>query len=383
MQSTTFSLDGVEYCFLVILCGILYRIYKDFNKNDVAIRSLNYFNLISILIVLSNLKTAGMVYGFFFSAIFCFFISFARFKQFKRVLVNLGIALVLSVGVFGFNPYITNIINYGHPLYPVYGSKAISFQENTPSNYREKSNIEIFVSSLFFKTSDVFVDGEGEPAEFKIPLTYSEDEIKSYSNPQLKKGAFGVLFGGIFILTMLCFLWSVAINYRDILEHNHYHSGKQNSTAIKLLFAPLIVFLVLLFSFILTKTSSTHRYIPHLWLFVSLVLMYCFHTRYALIRVFASFIILLCFINTLTMSISYFSNQIRVSNEATGVFNEFKNSGDSYSVYYLWTSSVRQLFYDKNIPVTNQVTGNEDCEGQTPPFIGLAFSGTQICLIKK
>jgi hypothetical protein len=383
VQSTTFSLDGVEYCFLVILFGVLYRIYKDFDRSDPAIQSLNFFNLISVLIVLSNLKTAGMVYGFFFSTIFCFFIALARFKQFKQVFTNLSIALVLAVGVFGFNPYITNIINYAHPLYPVYGPKAMSFQENTPSNFRDKSNVEIFVSSLFFKTSEVFVDGDGEPAEFKLPFTFSQDEIKSYTNPQLKKGAFGVLFGGIFILTMVCFVWSVIINYRDVLEHNHYHSGKQSPAAIKLLFAPLVVFLVLLFSFILTKTSSTHRYIPHLWLFVALILVYCFHTRYTLIRVFASFIIFLCFVNALFMSIIYFSNQIKVSEYANKVFNDFLTSGDSYSVYYLQTPSVRQLFYDKKIPVSNQVVASEECEGQTPPFLELSFSGTQICLIKK
>ncbi len=383
VQSTTASLDGVLYFLIVILCGVLFQIYKEF-ENPSTQKYLNYFNLGATFIILSNIKLAGMIYGLLFISSFGLLVLLIKSRHLIELATVSIISLFLAVVVFGFNPYITNAIDYKNPLYPVFGPNAISFQENTPSNYRDKSNLEVFAGGLFFKSSDVFPDADsGEPAELKLPFTVYDSELKSFANPQIKKGGLGLFTGGITILVLICFICTLIYNYHDVLNHNHHDSGKQNSRVLKKIFIPIFIFGVFFISFILTKTSSTLRYIPHIWLLFVMILAFGLYTKNLQLKIFSVVIIAICFINTITMASTYFDNQIKISSTVTSTFNQMRFSGDNYQLYYGYSSSLRQYMYDNQISTVGSTQLQDDCWYTQNPFYQLSYSLVQVCVLKK
>ena len=58
-------------------------------------------------------------------------------------------ALIFSVCIIGFNPYVTNTINNGNPLYPLAGKDKIDIMTpNTPASFRYDGQFEKLIKSL-------------------------------------------------------------------------------------------------------------------------------------------------------------------------------------------------------------------------------------------
>jgi hypothetical protein len=379
VQTTSIALDGVLYYLLVILCAILLRIYFNAEKT----LNFDYFALITTLIVLCNAKTSGMVYSVIILGSLIVYAGVTQSKYFVNLLVSTCVGLFLGVAIFGFNPYLTNTYYHGNLLYPVLGSSTISFDENTPSNYRSKTSTEIFFSGLFFQSNDIFRDGPQEPAILKLPFTINKGELESLKNPQLKKGGLGPLFGGIAVLATICFITSMVYNYRKVLSHNHYLDGKQDSKVLGKLFVPIYVVAVFVLSFVITKNSSTLRYIPHIWILISFMIGYCIYTRNTIIRTFAFVVLLICMFNTALVSTIYFSNQIATSQEADARMTNMLGSGDTYNIYFASSSSTRQILRDNNIPVINSQTVIDSCWYYAGQYSLMPFNETQVCILTK
>lgn len=113
----------------------------------------------------------------------------------------------------GFNPYITNFLSFGNPLYPMSSKnylKGLGFgklnllQNSTNANiqeniyfYQTASNIYgewqplQFLKSLFSKTAHV---NNQIAAEFKFPGFFSRAEFEYFTNPDPRMGGFGPIF---------------------------------------------------------------------------------------------------------------------------------------------------------------------------------------------
>ncbi|MBC7471783.1 MAG: hypothetical protein H7196_00755 [candidate division SR1 bacterium] len=353
MQSTTLNLDGLLYSLLIITFTVLFFLYRSF-KDKTLPQGLYFALLVMLIIITTNVKTAGLVYSLIFTLAFGIYILMTRVKKLVYYIPVVFCSFILAIGVFGYNPYMTNALIQGNILYPTYGRNSYSYKENTPSNYRNKSNIEVFIHSLFFATDDKFLDGEGEAAVIKLPFVVSNSEIKSLTNSQLKKGGFGPLFSGTLVCILLAYLLAVGSQFKELTEHNPYTSKSQNP---KILYGAGIVFMlsvIFFLSFTLTNTSNTVRYIPHLWFLLGIYLVYIFTTKYQVARMVGILAIVVGFVNIFIVSYFYFSTQIIESIDINKNITNFVYSGDSYKVNFGYHTSTRQLFNEHQIPYKGQ-----------------------------
>jgi hypothetical protein len=352
VQATTLNLDGQIYGFLLILFCTLYSLYISFDINS-KLTYVYCVNIVALLITLINVKTAGLVYGLFFFGAFILYTLFTNFKEWKNLAITLFSGIVLGCCLFGYNPYITNLRTFGNALYPQFGSYSFDYTENTPSNFRDKNNLQIFFSSIFFETSEVFVDGPNEPAKFKLPFTVYESELNALRSSQLKKGAFGPMFSGIFILSLIAFMFALGRYYVDITMNNPYTNTYLSFKSISGLITVVLITSVSMISFILTKTSNTYRYIPHLWALIILWLLFSYQSKGLIARIISIVVILLILVNSIIMCNLYFGYQIEKSQEISKSFENWKNSGDSYVFDFGYHTSTRELLMENNIAFKN------------------------------
>jgi hypothetical protein len=382
IQSTTASLDGLIYYLQVIFFGILYLIYKEF-KDKTPYQYFHYLNLAATIAVIVNVKTAGLVYSIFFLFMFGLYTLLIHFKEFQKILLAGILGLVIGVVALGFNPYLNNIIYHKNILYPVFGNNESALYQNTPSNYRDKGNFEIFVKSIFFKTDNVFLDGEGEPAQLKLPFTWDASELESLKDPELKKGGDGPFFSGGLLIAIVAFILAIAHHYSRILRHNPFFDTKQNSEAIRTIFLVLFVLLSFTLSFILTKTSSTLRYIPHIWIFVTIFLVFALNAKYFWSRLFAWISVIILVINVGFVTIYYFKEQIESSQKSIIAVQNLKDSGDNYEVNFGLSTGTRQLLREQGAFYTYNKNLDEVCPDVGGSYQFIRANQTQICLIKK
>ena len=362
VQSTTLNLDGQVYGFMILLFATMFHLYKSYT--DKSEKSwIYYVNIFIILTVLINIKTAGLVYGVLFFMAYGLFVAIENHREIKRLLITFITSIVVGIGVLGFNPYITNIQLYGNPLFPQFGENSFNYSENTPSNYRDRNNVQVFLSSLFFKTDQVFLDGEGEEAELKLPFTVYESEIDSLKNSQLKKGGLGPLFSGSLILAFIAWLLSLTDFYTNLISGNILHNKKIDTKNIKYIITSLFLTAVFFVTFVLTKTSNTFRYIPHLWLIVGIWIGYGFYAKKIGSKTFATIALLTGIVNSIMFSTVYFANQIENDRLYDQNIATLKESGDSYELYFENHTPTRVILNENNIDYEKSTE-----EIQCPPF---------------
>ena len=259
------SLLWILFCFFMIA----------FHKFDKVI----WVSLFAFIILLINVKTAGLIYFIISSVCFLIILNLRRREDLSKIFLPIILGFLVAVTIFGFNPYLTNTNAHKNPVFPSLDKKAFDFTENTPKNYRGKSNIEIFVSSIFFATDRDFSEKNSEGAVIKNPLSISANEIDSLRVGAIKKGGFGPLFAASFLAVLLPLLL-IAIKslkgfkLKKIVWFDH--DTEKWHFDIKTGHIYIIFTLFVFGSCIMTSTSNTFRYIPQFWLWCVVSLGYIF-----------------------------------------------------------------------------------------------------------
>jgi hypothetical protein len=226
-QFFTYYVDGVMGMLIIILLFTCMEYEQSQNITDL-------FIIIAVSVFSINTKFTGFICGFILIA---YIIKQIILKKYKMMLIFVctGFAiLMISVLFIGYNPYITNLINYGHPFYPLYGNKTINI---IPDDWTKGFNtIKGFFSLFFLDYSEKNMPFNPDKlAGLKLQNTY--DSIV---------GGFGVLFIEICILFILVYFITIK-NKKSIYK--------------KLLFPMLI----LLFISIIMPANRWARYIPFFW----------------------------------------------------------------------------------------------------------------------
>ena len=159
-------------------------------------------------------------------------------------LVAAGVA---GICIIGFSPYASNILNYGHPFYPLMGAEDTRdiMQGNTPEFLEGMNHLEAFLFSLFAETHSGF---EQLPS-LKLPFMVSPSEIRTSGGPDVRIAGFGPLFSaGVFLATPAGLAAAWIFRRR------------------KLVTVPLIVAAALFFLAAIFPESWWARYVPYLWL---------------------------------------------------------------------------------------------------------------------
>ena len=198
---------GLTIIMIIYCLNIQNEDYKYMSKRETL------FILAASIIWSINIKFTGLVYAAIICATFYVYILIKKYKTGKEVFISelklqtifYIVTLIISFMVVGYSSYVLNLVHNGNPLYPLYGDEAVQNigVKEAPKSFQSKNRIETFLISIFSKGENVsaswVTENVVEP-KLKIPFTFSKEEIKNYTIPDIRMGGFGPLFSGAFII---------------------------------------------------------------------------------------------------------------------------------------------------------------------------------------
>ena len=281
MQMFTYYNDMLIYSFIIILLICMQNIIE--NKNIKT----NYLLLFFSICILINIKFTGLAYAGFIMVIYYIYIIFKKQLREKNIkfMTFLGIiSVIIGIFLIGSSTYVKNFIDHGHPLYPLFGeNKQDIMTSNQPAIFSQMNRIEKFIYANFSKSQNLTAYQQENPT-LKIPLTYTEAELYQLSIPDLRIGGFGVLFGGILIISIIVIIIGL---------YFLYFKNKKLFAQIGIIIGTITLLILIL------DESWWARYMPQLYVvpIVAILILYIFKGRKINI-IMLSLISILLIINT-------------------------------------------------------------------------------------
>jgi hypothetical protein len=235
-QLFSFMADGCLASLLVILVGQMIILTHALSRWDAL-------QLCIAAVLLGNVKYTGLVYQFVLGVPWLLFFLWKWRDRAKAVFLSAGVILLLTVFVFGYNPYVVNTVHHGDPLYPMLSDEGRDFQAGQVSDeFYRKGRLEKFAMSLFAQSRNSTTDA---PA-LKVPFSVSAGEALAFTTWDTRFAGWGPLFSGALViaLVMMAFLW------------------KQRRDAFRI---GVVVILWLLISVFIFPEPWWARFVPQLW----------------------------------------------------------------------------------------------------------------------
>lgn len=263
VQIFNYYVDGaLMISILLILYSCIVESIKDkyeggYNQKE------NLLILACNIILCINIKFTGLA----FAAIFCFvFYVYWLIKTYmkekenfikvvKKYTLFYMITVIASIGIIGYSSYTRNMIDHGHPLYPLYGKGHVDNMvvKEQPSSFADKNHLEIFLISIFSKGENVsptYSEANIQPT-LKMPGTITIEEINNYSIPDIRVGGFGPLFSIVFIVSIISTIYIII----KFIKEKKWD-----------LFIPyILILLVIAFLILLLDGNYWARYIPYFY----------------------------------------------------------------------------------------------------------------------
>ncbi len=224
-QLFTYYTDGILYQML-LLCFVALLYLTFYNRGK-------YVNLCWFLIFLSinigfNIKFSAII----FLAILC--LSFAGYWLFlkiktdgfnKKTILYFKNAFLIMAGsvlsgtlITGSTSYVINSIRHYNPLYTMIGEGSTEMiTSQLPNAFKDISNIERFVASLFSFTSN---SKKLEEVQWKMPLFFSNGEFGAAQGNDTRVAGWGMLFSGILLISL------VVISFYLVKKENKFIKAK-------------------------------------------------------------------------------------------------------------------------------------------------------------
>jgi hypothetical protein len=220
-------------------------------------KTIYFITLALIVFLLVNVKFTAILYiAVFVGGYLIWTLWKKEFILAKRLWWTSVVAGLIAI-VCGFNPYITNSVNFDHPFYPLMGKDKVDiiYALNLPAGFENKSSLERFVISFFSRTDNIYPHSP-YPIEIKLPFTFNKIDVAHAPMVDSRLGGFGPMFSGIFLLSI-------------VLAIVVYQSSGKEPFIIYMTWALLIIII----SVIVMPESWWARYIPQLWLLPLIVLL--------------------------------------------------------------------------------------------------------------
>ena len=107
-----------------------------------------------------------------------------------------------AVCFIGSTSYMRNLIQHKNLLYTMVGNDKIEIIKSMlPDEYANKPYVIQFIMSLFSRAANISAGSEVSP-KLKLPFTFDIAELETGSFFDLRIGAWGVLFSGIFLICL-------------------------------------------------------------------------------------------------------------------------------------------------------------------------------------
>jgi len=241
-EISSYLVDGVMMATLLVLIAAVFSGLR---------RPRTIVVLVGILaaIFCANTKQNGLIYECIVFAAGGLWCLFRRREWLLRYTGLVLLALVLGVGVFGYNPYVTNTIYRHNPLYPAVGTDALEKVNNnleTPKNMVDRNRFVRLGYAIFGRPGNAPYAGM-KNAELMWPFTASLSDIAIYRFQEGRIAFFGPYFSGALLLALGLMTWLM-------LQQN-----------IPRLF-PALAALTIIASLLLSPLQWWPRIGPQLWL---------------------------------------------------------------------------------------------------------------------
>ncbi|SEB09777.1 hypothetical protein [Pedobacter hartonius] len=242
-QMPTYYVDGALGSLLLCLIVTGISILQTPRTRHLLILSITIFLLVNVKFT-ATLYIAVFVGGFWIWALLNKETSTA--KKIWWTSVAAGIVGI----VCGFNPYITNTVNFGNPLYPLMGKNKVDiiYALNLPAGFEHKTGVERFVLSLFSRTDNLYPKSP-YPIELKLPFTFNKIDLAHAPMVDARLAGFGPMFSGILLLSLVI----LVVIYRNARKEQFFKN-----------MIWMVVLIVV--SVIVMPESWWSRYIPQFWL---------------------------------------------------------------------------------------------------------------------
>lgn len=268
VQIFNYYVDGA---LMISILLILYSCIVESDKEKYDQKE-NLLILASNIILCINIKFTGLAFSAMFCFVFYVYWLIRAYKQGKEEFTKTLkiytifyiITVVIALGIVGYSSYMRNMIDHGHPLYPLYGKGHVANMvvQEQPSSFSDKNHLEIFLISMFSKGENVSPTYSPENVQptLKIPGTLSKEEIENYCIPDIRVGGFGPLFSIVFIISIICTIYIIVKFIKE---------KKWN-----LLIPYSLILVVTAFLILFLDGNYWARYIPYFYAVPILVLAY-------------------------------------------------------------------------------------------------------------
>jgi hypothetical protein len=295
-QLASYLVDGLLISFLACFIAAMFRWFLKPNL------------LVSVIAIAAaflciNAKLTGLVYLCFFCAAGGIYVLVRRRELFWRYVVILSISISVGTVIFGFNPYITNTINRGHPFYPMLGTSAYPSlsemgqdpieRDETPHNMVGRNRFIRFAYAIFGRPgSQPFFQGEN--ANLMWPFDVGWKDFNIFYFHEVRISGFGPLFSGALIISLL--LFGMVLFKPSI---------------------PRITMIIFSCAIILSVLISKHtwwaRYGPQLWWFPIVAIAAGFASGGRQARWTAYVLTAILFVNTALIAVAHFRWEIEAT----------------------------------------------------------------------
>ena len=301
-QYLTMYIDFFVYIFLVFL--ILSFFIIEFSKTKEEKNIGLYIYILSLLMMI-NIKFNSFAYaGLYCLAFYVYYIiKLKKGKLEKKFFIEFtclsALTVIIGVFVIGLSVYPKNFVQNGNPFYPLYGENKVDIiTNNQPEEFEGKGTLEKYFISMFSQAANMSKSSH-EKTKYKIPFTFTYEELKAVKASDTRISGNGVMFSGIFVLSLLLVL---------LLSKKVYKNNK------KLFIICSITLGVSLFILLILSESWWARYFPQTYflVLVSILYLYVLHNKKTNV-ILGIFIILVLINNFITFGCatgySYLNNK--------------------------------------------------------------------------
>jgi hypothetical protein len=320
-EITTYLVDIPVVLYLTIYVVTIFSCLRSPNLTTISIGAMSTICLI-------NTKFTGLVFFCFFAA-FAFVYFLIRKREYLSKFLGVHVVtLFLALFVFGYNPYVTNSIKRGNPLYPILGSakypnatvqRGADANEiyETPVNMRGKGILTRLFYANFGRPGNAPYNFEQNAnAELMVPFTSKISEWSAYHYHETRVSGFGPYFSGILIFSFLLFVWMLFVFK-----------------------TPRLVLILTCAAVISTLFISKHmwwpRFAPQMWFLPIIPVLLSFWLPLSKVRaVFTWALAILIALNGLIVLYEHMEWETRSSVHLYKQLSELKQKGKTIEVYF-------------------------------------------------
>jgi len=234
--------------FLILILTVI----KTEKQQNADKKDLFFFVCSSLMLAMT--KFTGCLYLFITCLIYFIYLILAK-RDVKKYIKTVSFIGVL-IAVTGVNPFYTNIRDYGHPFYPLFGeNKTDIMNYGIPYGFENMSMLEKFLRSNFSESvnsmNNAVDDTEAmrEPVRLKIPFTIQKRTfLHTFCHADVRVGGFGYFWSGILLLSLF---YLPFIRFRNKNERNIFW----------------LITTMIIVSTLANPQNWWARYVPQFWLF--------------------------------------------------------------------------------------------------------------------